>query len=134
MKTEFSFKSTAFNCTEPKDYFINPGCFGDDLAGWMIGELNARGMKTMEAPGQEDFGWYFTFWVEGIEHCVVLGFQPNDASTGDQWLGWIERQVGFFLSITGGRKRGILPAAVGEINDILMSSKHISDLTWDDHR
>src|SRR5437764_5341273 len=54
MNTEVRFRSTAFNCTEPRDYFINPCCFGDDVCRWLIRELRARGHRTADEPGQED--------------------------------------------------------------------------------
>ena len=130
VKTEFSFCSTAFNCTVSKDYFINDGCFGDDLAEWMMGELRNRGYETGENPGQEDFGWYFTFEVEGVEHCVVLSFQPNNPARGDRWLGWVERNAGFFGSILGGRSRGVLSESTTLVDSILRSSPEIYDLTW----
>jgi hypothetical protein len=130
MKTEFHFCSTAFNCTESKGYFINAGCFGDDVARWLMGELRKLGFSTANEPGQEDFGWYFTFHAGGTEHCVVITFQPNDPATGDQWLGWVERQVGFLGSVLGGRKRGILPEAVEAVDTALKSSSDIRGLTW----
>lgn len=42
VRTVVTFESTAFNMAEPKDYFINPCCFGDDLAKWLIDELANR--------------------------------------------------------------------------------------------
>ena len=57
------FQSTAFNTSEPKDYFINDCCYGDDLARWIMEQLRARGIHTGQVPGQEDFGWFFTFRV-----------------------------------------------------------------------
>ncbi len=36
MKTVAFFESEAFNHSEPKEYFINPCCFGDDLARWLM--------------------------------------------------------------------------------------------------
>ena len=30
MKSDVAFHSIAFNCTQPRDYFINEACFGDD--------------------------------------------------------------------------------------------------------
>jgi hypothetical protein len=38
IKTVVAFESTAFNMAEPKDYFINPCCFGDDVATWLAAE------------------------------------------------------------------------------------------------
>ena len=130
MKTEVHFRSTAFNCTEPKDYFINDCSFGDDVARWLIPQLRAQGIQTANEPDQEDFGWYLTFHAGGTEHCFVIGFQPNDTATGDQWLGWLERQTGFLGSLFGGRKRGILPEAVQAIDTALKSSPDIQRVTW----
>lgn len=38
-RTVVIFNSTAFNMAEPKDYFINPCCFKDDVPKYLIGEL-----------------------------------------------------------------------------------------------
>ncbi len=130
MKTEVHFRSTAFNCTEPKDYFINDRCFGDDVARRLIQQLRAQGIQTAGEPGQEDFGWYLTFHAGFSEHCFVIGFQPNDPATGDQWLGWLERQTGFLGSLFGGRKRGILPEAIHAIDTALKASPDIERVTW----
>ena len=130
MKTEVHFRSTAFNCTEPKDYFINDCCFGDDVARWLIQQLRAQGIQTDDEPDQEDFGWYLTFHAGGVEHCFIIGFQPNDPVTGDQWLGSIERHAGFLGSLFGGRKRGILPEAITAIDTALKSSQDIQRVTW----
>ena len=134
MKTEFHFHSTAFNCTEPKEYFINDCCFGDDVGRWLIRRLREQGLQTSDEPGQEDFGWYFTFTVGGVEHCVVIGFQPNEPEVGNQWIGWIERQAGLLSALFGGRKRGILPEAVEAVDKALRSSVEISGVTWVESR
>ena len=48
IKTAVTFESTTFNMSEPKEYFINPCCFGDDVATWLIGELRKQGLTTDE--------------------------------------------------------------------------------------
>lgn len=130
MRTEFQFRSKLFNITVPGDHFINPGCYGDDVAEWLIRRLNEAGVKTSAKPGQEDFGWYVTFVVDGVEYWGFVGFQPNDIASGDCWLGWIERRTGLLGSIFTGRRRNVLPEAVDVINSILTSSPEIHDLRW----
>jgi hypothetical protein len=130
MKTEVCFRSTAFNCTEPKDYFINDCCFGDDVARWLIQQLSKQGIQTSAEPGQEDFGWYFTFYAGGMEHCFIIGFQPNDPSIGDRWLGWLERRTDFLGSLFDGRKHGILPEAIQVIDTALRASAAIRSVSW----
>jgi len=36
LQTHVTFRSAAFNTTAPKDYFINPDNFGEDLAYWLM--------------------------------------------------------------------------------------------------
>jgi hypothetical protein len=130
MQTEVSFHSTSFNVSEPKDYFINECCFGDDVARWLIQQLRARGLQTAAEPEQEDFGWYFTFHVLDAEHCFVIGFQPNDPASGDRWLGKLERKTGLLGGIFGRHKRGILPEAVSAIDEVLKHSPNIQQVEW----
>jgi hypothetical protein len=59
MRTCVTFNSAVFNTTQTKDYFINPGCFGDDVCKWLTEEFRANGVETDKGPDQEDFGWYF---------------------------------------------------------------------------
>ena len=133
MNNEAHFHSTAFNCTEPRDYFINECCFGDDLCRWLIQQLHAQGIQTAADPSQEDFGWYFTFTEGGTEHCFIVSFQSNDPTSGDQWIAWVERQPGFIGSLFGGRQRGIRPEAIHAISAALTSSPDIRNLSWHEH-
>jgi len=68
--------------------------------------------------------------VREKEYCIVVGFQLNDISQGDCWVGEIERHVGFLRSVLGGRHHGIDPDAVDVIDEVLRSSQEILDLEW----
>lgn len=132
MKTTFQFRSTKFNCTIPKDYFINPDCYGDDVAEWLIQRLREVGIRSTGEPDQEDFGWFFTFLVDEVEHCVVIGFQPNDPERGDRWIGSVERQFGFVGSILGRRNQDIDPEALQTLDSILGKSNDVEFIGWFD--
>jgi len=116
--------------TNPKDYFINPCCFGDDVAQWIIGELRKQGMGTDERPGQEDFGWYLNFEAEGIGHTFVIGHRPNGETEEGTWIGWLERKRGLIGSILGSRRRGIQSSAAQAIHQILTQSDMVRDVRW----
>ncbi|HET6326867.1 MAG TPA: hypothetical protein VFG04_19470 [Planctomycetaceae bacterium] len=73
MRAIVTFQSSTFNTSEPRDYFINDCCYGDDLARWFIAELRGRGIRTDSEPGQEDFGWYLGFRVADTDYHLVLG-------------------------------------------------------------
>lgn len=130
IKTVVTFKSSAFNISEPKKYFINPSCFGDDLAIWLINQLRGKGYEVSDAPLQEDFGWYFTFRASDVEHCFVIGHRPPDDNNEGLWIGWLERSRGFLLSLVGARKRGIQPVAGQVIHEILSGCSQIRDMRW----
>jgi hypothetical protein len=125
VRTVVTFESTAFNMAEPRsDYFINPCCFGDDLAKWLIDELRKQGSETDDEPGQEDFGWYLNFETAGIAHTFVIGHRPTGETEAGTWFGVIERNRRFF------RKRGIQPSAADTIHGILSTSPLIQDVRW----
>ncbi len=130
IRTVVTFESTAFNMAQPKEYFLNPCCFGDDVATWLINELRKKGVQTDEKPGQEDFGWYLNFEVTGVGHTFVIGHRPTGESEQGTWIGWLERNRGFIPSLFGTRKRGIHASAVEAVHNILSSSSQIRDLRW----
>ncbi len=130
MRTLVTFNSAVFNTTQTKDYFINPGCFGDDVCKWLISEFRAKGIETDKEPGQEDFGWYFNFKMSEGPHCIVIGYRPEDNKEKGVWIGWLERKCGFIGSLLGGRKRGISTGAIGTVHQVLSNSEKIQDVRW----
>jgi hypothetical protein len=127
--TVVTFESTAFNMAEPQDYFINPCCFGDDVAKWRIGELRKQGVETDENR-QEDFGWYLNFAVRGAGHCFVIGHRPTGESEEGTWIGWLASSRGFIGSVLSGSKRGIQPLAAQAIHRILSRSPLVRGVRW----
>jgi hypothetical protein len=126
VRTEARFRSSAFNTTQVRDYFINDCCFGDDLAKWMMARLRAAGVDTAPEPGQEDFGWYFDFTTPAGRHCCILGYQDEEGV----WHLWLERDRGLIGSLFGRRSQGIDDSAMRAINSILVSAPEIRDLEW----
>jgi hypothetical protein len=57
LRTCVTFLSARFNQTTPREYFINPGCFGDDCAAWLAALLRDSGASSVAEPWQEDWGW-----------------------------------------------------------------------------
>ena len=69
------FSSDRFNLSEPKDYFINDCCYGDDVARWLGERLQLRGWTVAE-PDQEDWGWYFDARNGQTTYFVGVGGTP----------------------------------------------------------
>jgi hypothetical protein len=124
------FQSMAFNTSEPKEYFINECCFGDDLAKWLMEELQARGIETGAEPGQEDFGWYFRYQLGEADYDLVIGYRPGEDGQAGDWICTIERGAGFLASIFGARKRDIPLEAAEAIHAVLSSAPQITGARW----
>jgi hypothetical protein len=97
------FKTGRFNLTVMKDHFINPCCFGEDLAAWLRDKLVAKGVKS-SSPGQEDWGWYLK--VNYLRDSYFLGMSGNAHQQGcdeGQWRIIVEkkRSVSQWLRGTG---------------------------------
>ncbi len=130
IRTVVTFESTAFNMTKPRDYFINPCCFGDDVAEFLLRELRKQGMGSDEKPGQEDFGWYLNFDAAGVGHTLVIGHRPSGESEAGIWIGWLERERRLIGSILGGRRRGIQASAAQAVHQALTGSSVVRDVRW----
>lgn len=131
MQTLFQFRSTHFNITNPREYFLNPSCFGDDLGAWLGEKLRERG-HTASLPEQEDFGWYIEVSMFGKSYRVVVGFQPNDIPRGDCWFGQIEHRVGFLGFLLGRQDQAIGSNVVEVFDSILRSAPEVEGLEWKD--
>jgi hypothetical protein len=125
MRTVATFESGKFNLTEHKDYFINEGCYGDDLGKWLISQLRAAGAETDSEPGQEDFGWYVNYTIGSQPFCAVIGNVG-----GEFWFVAVERATGFLGSVFGGRNRNVPESGVMQLHQLLSSSPDVKNLKW----
>jgi hypothetical protein len=59
MKDEIAIVTDLFDHRDVKPHFINPCCFGEDLALWLKQELSALESSgfSFSLPIQEDYGW-----------------------------------------------------------------------------
>jgi hypothetical protein len=129
-RTLVTFRSDRFETRLPGEHFVNPGCFGDDVARWLIRELRARGIETADEPEPEDFGWYFGFRAGDVDCELVIGWRPGGDGEPGTWIGWIERSANLLLSVLGGRRRGIPPEAMAAVHAVLAGSGRVSDVRW----
>lgn len=127
-----AFRSDAFNRTDPKDYFINECCFGDDVGKWLIRELKGRGIDVEPEPDQEDWGWYITCRADGIEHTIGISFRPADTEVDPgEWLCFVERRVGLLERLRGRRKEHVVDTIpLRTVQEALRSADHVRDVRW----
>lgn len=131
-RTVVTFQTSKFNTSESRDYFINPGCFGDDCCKWLIAELKADGVKCDTEPGQEDFGWYLNFEHMDGKYCLVGGYRPedDDENLPGTWIFTLERNAGFLSSLFGGRDKEIALSAAEAIHRVLTRNSEIANVQW----
>jgi len=125
VRTLVTFRSNKFNTSISKPNYINPECFGDDLAEWLVRELISARIAADSKLGQEDFGWYLGFTCGPNKYDFIVGFNPDG-----YWMGWLERQRGPIASLFGLRKRGIQPNAAHAIHSVLTSAEGVSEVRW----
>jgi hypothetical protein len=89
MDDNITIESEVFEHREVKPHFINPCCFGEDLAGWLRQQLMplATAGFEMSDPIQEDYGWGLwatkgkdPFWI-ALSFC---GEGPTEKAA--QWV------------------------------------------------
>ena len=78
LRTCATFQSSRFNTTEPREYFLNPGCFGDDCAQWLVALLRTAGVPGVAEPWQEDWGWQTRAELESTRVLISIGLVPAD--------------------------------------------------------
>jgi hypothetical protein len=83
LRDDINLITDLFEHREVKPHFINPCCFGEDFAAWLLGELAPLrdGGFELSEPIQEDYGWGIwcrrgkdTFWI-ALGYC---GEGPTD--------------------------------------------------------
>ena len=126
-RTIATFQSSRFNTTEPREYFLNPGCFGDDCAQWLIASLKASGVGSVAEPWQEDWGWQTRVEQEDARVLISIGLVPEDPP---HWLLMLEEEQ----SLGGRLLRRAHPQAMTGVTDMihraLVAEPATRELRW----
>lgn len=101
------FETGRFNCSQPKDYFINACCYGDDVAAWLREKLIEQGVEADE-PDQEDWGWYLGASLDdGDSYFLGISAVEEESRQGNegQWRILVQKHRSLWDKI---RKRNVL--------------------------
>jgi hypothetical protein len=115
------FSSDRFNLSEPREYFINDCCYGDDVARWLVGKLGLSGL-TATNPAQEDWGWYFEIRYEQSLYFVGVGGTPNEDMPGrnqGQWRLIVEKHRSVWERLTGANRLSEDDVFIGVLKEIV---------------
>jgi len=81
------FRSSRFNLSKVGDHFINPCCFGEDVAAWLRERLAERGIEA-DPPGQEDWGWYLGLSHAGGRYLLGVSGTADESSANENDGEW----------------------------------------------
>ncbi len=128
------FSTDRFNLSKVGGDFINPCCFGEDLAAWLRNKLIERQVET-RAPYQEDWGWELP--VKDGDQSFYLCMSGNaDGSTanpnGGEWGIIVERKRSISQRITGAGKITKDDRMVCLLNEILNCEAAFRDVHLED--
>ena len=73
------FKTNRFNLSKVGEHFINPCCFGEDLAAWLRIKFSERGALVRD-PYQEDWGWELPVTHQGDSYYLCLSGNSDESS------------------------------------------------------
>ena len=88
------FNTDRFNLSKVGEHFINPCCFGEDLAGWLRQALIKHGIDALNFY-QEDWGWELPVRYEDRTYYLCMSGNsdglPESADRGE-WRIIVEKK------------------------------------------
>jgi hypothetical protein len=97
------FRTDRFNLSKVGAHFINPCCFGEDVAIWLRGKLIEKGATTRD-PYQEDWGWELPADLGNHRYYVCIGGNADSPETGSdegEWGVILEKKRSLAQRLTG---------------------------------
>ena len=129
MRTHVTFLSDAFNRTEEKENFINPCCFGEDLARWVIPRFTDTRLKIDPEPCQEDWGWEVFVTCDGKGFFIGIGqYELDGGELG--WLCFVESRLPFYKKWVGATDDSERQRVCAAFHSVLASAPKIRDIRW----
>jgi hypothetical protein len=116
-RVDLLFETSRFNISQVKENFINPCCFGEDLAEWLRGRFVERGLPAT-APGQEDWGWYIYVQQDSQHYFVGVGGNRKEGGEGE-WRIMVEKKRSLWERIVGKNRMTTSDSIWSVIEDIL---------------
>ncbi len=116
------FATSRFNVSNPKSYFINECCFGDDLASWLRLKLIEDGIQV-EEPYQEDWGWEMRAkYPKGSYYLGVTGFRAESAPepNAGEWRIMVSKRRSVWQMLSGRNQMGFDEGILGVIERVLV--------------
>jgi hypothetical protein len=128
---ELMFTTDQFNLSRVHSHFINPCCFGEDLAAWLRPKLIERGIQTAE-PYQEDWGWELPARIGKDSYYLCMSGNSDGGSDRGEWRIIIEKKRSIAARLAGKGKITADDQMVREVRHILADQSRFLDVRGED--
>jgi hypothetical protein len=115
------FKTSRFNLSKVGEHFINPCCFGEDLAAWLRIKLVDKKIEVFE-PYQEDWGWELPAKHGSDSYYLCMNGNADGSSTSKdegEWRIIVEKRRSIWQRLSGKGKIAADDRMARIIEDIL---------------
>ena len=124
------FETDRFNLSKVGQHFINPCCFGEDLAAWLRLKLIERSIEVRE-PYQEDWGWELPARNGSDSHYLCMSGNSDESSKNKdegEWRIIIEKRRSIGQRLRGTGKINTGDAMVRTLQEILGAEPSIREV------
>ena len=128
------FRSSRFNLSKVGEDFINPCCFGNDLANWLRTKLIDHQVNVSEAY-QEDWGWELPVKDGRDSYYLCMSGNSDELPTHEnegEWRILIEKRRSLVQRLSGQGKISTDDKMVRLIEEILSTEPAIRDIRRED--
>jgi len=128
------FKTSRFNLSKIGKHFVNPCCFGEDLAAWLRIKLADNGVEV-GPPGQEDWGWYLQATYDGDSYFLGMSGNAEENSTNvddGEWRIIVKKNLSIWQRLRGMGKIATDDAMMILVEQILRSESDFKNIHRED--
>jgi hypothetical protein len=97
------FETSCFNLSKVAEHFINPCCFGEDLASWLRTKLADKHIEAAQ-PYQKDWGWELPVTHRSDVYYLCMSGNPDEAGTNKddgEWRIIVQKRQSIWQRLTG---------------------------------
>ena len=122
------FKTSRFNLSKVGEHFINPCCFGEDLAAWLRAKLVERNIETFQ-PYQEDWGWELPASLGPDSYDLCMSGNADGSSMNEgEWRIIVEKKRSLWQRLSGKGRIAQNDEMTGLVEQILSGDPTLRDV------